>query len=152
MGDGCHRQLCAHARARTHAHNHTHTATQTTPTRTHEHAHQTHTHMHRHTRAHTNTYTHTQSPTYATVCNARSVARRNCVHVYSTICEYTRKFSFNPNSSSLEPDRPQHDRPTALVIAQQYFSAIVSLRYHSHKKSFGLFQIWYYFSFFFFNL
>jgi len=34
--------------------------------------------------------------------------------------------SLNPNSNSLEPDRPQHDRPAACVIAQQYSSATSS--------------------------
>jgi hypothetical protein len=31
--------------------------------------------------------------------------------------------SSNPNSNTLEPDRPQHERPTICVIAQQYSSA-----------------------------
>jgi hypothetical protein len=40
--------------------------------------------------------------------------------------------------STLEPDRPQHDRTTARVIAQQYSSAtFVSLRFHSVKEKFG---------------
>jgi hypothetical protein len=38
-------------------------------------------------------------------------------------------------SNTLEPDRPQHDRPIACVIAQQHSSAtFVSLRYHSRKE------------------
>ena len=41
--------------------------------------------------------------------------------------------------STLEPDRPQHDRPAASVIAQQYSSAtFVSLCYHSRKEIFGV--------------
>ena len=35
----------------------------------------------------------------------------------------TRKSGWNPNSNTMEPDRPQHDRPAACVIAQQYSSA-----------------------------
>jgi hypothetical protein len=38
----------------------------------------------------------------------------------------------------MEPDEPQHDRPLACVIAQQYSSAIfVLLRFHSSKEEFG---------------
>jgi hypothetical protein len=42
----------------------------------------------------------------------------------------------------VEPERPQHDRPTACVIAQQYsFDNFVSLRFHScNKKSSVLFK------------
>ena len=39
----------------------------------------------------------------------------------------------------MELDRPQHDRPAACVIAQQYSSAtFYSLRFHSHKENFGI--------------
>jgi hypothetical protein len=35
----------------------------------------------------------------------------------------------------MKHDRPQHDRPTACVIAQQYFSStFVSLCFHSRKE------------------
>jgi hypothetical protein len=38
----------------------------------------------------------------------------------------------------MEPDWPQHDRPVAFVIAQQYsFAIVVSLRFHSSKKKYG---------------
>jgi hypothetical protein len=37
----------------------------------------------------------------------------------------------------METDRPQHERPTAYVIAQQYSSAtLISLRFHSCKEKF----------------
>ena len=37
----------------------------------------------------------------------------------------------------METDRPQHERPTAYVIAQQYSSAtLISLRFHSRKEKF----------------
>jgi hypothetical protein len=53
-------------------------------------------------------------------------------------CVYTGKSSLNPNSSTLEPDEPQHDRPVACVIAQQYsFATFVSLRFHSRTVEFG---------------
>jgi hypothetical protein len=37
-----------------------------------------------------------------------------------------------------KPDRLQHDRPVACVIAQKYSSAtFLSLRFHSGKEKFG---------------
>jgi hypothetical protein len=46
-----------------------------------------------------------------------------------------RQSSSNPKSNTLQRDRPQHDRPAACVIAQQYSSAtIIVLRIHSRKK------------------
>jgi hypothetical protein len=48
---------------------------------------------------------------------------------------------FSSNSSTREPDRPQHDRPAARVIAQQYSSStVVSLRFLSRKENFGACQ------------
>ena len=42
----------------------------------------------------------------------------------------TKKSDWNPNSNTLEPDRPRHDRSAAHVIAQQCSSAnFVSLRF-----------------------
>jgi hypothetical protein len=53
-------------------------------------------------------------------------------------CAYTREVSLNPNSSTLEPDLLQLDRPAACVIAQQYSSAtFVSLCAHYRKGQFG---------------
>ena len=48
--------------------------------------------------------------------------------LYNQLCTYvyTRQFSCNPNPSTLEPDRPQHDCPAACVIAQQYSSSTYS--------------------------
>ena len=47
----------------------------------------------------------------------------------------------------LKLDRPEHDRPAACVIAQQYSSAIfASLRFNSRKENLGaLVQILHYF-------
>jgi len=66
---------------------------------------------------------------------------------------YIREAILNPNSSTLEPDRPQHIGPTACIIAQQYSSTtFVSLCFvHPRKKvgvSFNNFII----SFFYFFL
>jgi len=50
----------------------------------------------------------------------------------------------NPHCNTLEPDRPQHDRPAACVIAQQHSSAtFVSLSIHPAKKN-SVFQIYEY--------
>jgi hypothetical protein len=39
----------------------------------------------------------------------------------------------------MESDRPQHDRPSACVTAQQHSSAtFVSLRFPSRKEKFGV--------------
>jgi len=44
----------------------------------------------------------------------------------------------NPKSNTLGLDWPQHDRPTACVIAQQRSSAIFfSLRFHCRKENKG---------------
>jgi hypothetical protein len=50
----------------------------------------------------------------------------------------TTEFSWNPDSSTLEPDRPQLGRTAICIIAQEYSSAVfVSLRCLSHKEKFG---------------
>jgi hypothetical protein len=78
-------------------------------------------------------------------------------HLYNQLCfyDYARQFSCNPNSSTLEPDRPQHDCPAACVVAQQYSSSAYSLieLLLSQKKNQLAFKKCYYFSFlnFFFN-
>jgi hypothetical protein len=52
------------------------------------------------------------------------------------MCIY-KTFLLKPNSKTQEPDRLQHDRPAACVIAQQYSSAnSVSLRFHYPKEYF----------------
>ena len=48
---------------------------------------------------------------------------------------YKREFSVKANSSTLEPDRQQHDRLRYVCIAQQYSSAtFVAARFHSHME------------------
>ena len=50
---------------------------------------------------------------------------------------YGRESNLNQNSSTLERDRLQHDRPTACVIAQHYSSVtLVLLRLLSRKDEF----------------
>jgi len=52
-------------------------------------------------------------------------------------CVYARRPSRKQNCNTLELNRPQRDRPTTCVIAQQYSSAtFVSLRFHSCKDKF----------------
>jgi hypothetical protein len=83
------------------------------------------------------------SPTYAVVTFRKF--RRESENAYlgteytcSQLCMYdvyTREWSWNANSNTPEPDRPQHDRPATCVIAQQYSSTtFVSLRFYSRKK------------------
>jgi len=44
----------------------------------------------------------------------------------------------NPRSKTLEPNRLQHDRPAACVIALQYSSAaFFSLRFEARTEKFG---------------
>ena len=60
-----------------------------------------------------------------------------CAHDEIYMYTHTRQSSLNPKSKTLEPDRPQHDRPAACVIAQQYSSVtLVLLRCHSRKEQF----------------
>jgi hypothetical protein len=48
------------------------------------------------------------------------------------------KMQKNLNSSTLEPDQPQHYRAAGCVIAQQYPSAVfVSLYFHPRKNKSG---------------
>jgi hypothetical protein len=55
-------------------------------------------------------------------------------HMVNYTCTYTSEYTLKPKSVTLEPDRPQHDRPDNCVIAQQYSSSIFfSLRFHSSK-------------------
>ena len=48
---------------------------------------------------------------------------------------YTREFSRNPNSSTIETDWSKYYNPTACVIAHQYyFPILVFSRFHSRQK------------------
>jgi len=83
-----------------------------------------------HTHTHTHTHTHIPRPTQQTVRNTLSVARRNWAHTCLTICEYTRKSRFIPNSSSVECDGPHHDRLCyrIAVLFRHYVIALSFLR------------------------
>ena len=73
-------------------------------------------------------------PNYA-VATLREVPSQNWVHIRSAMWRGSISIT---NSSTLESDRPQHDSPTACVIAQQYSSAtLVSLRFHSRTNKSG---------------
>jgi len=54
-----------------------------------------------------------------------SGASWNWEHTWSTIRVYARQSNWNSNTITLDPDRPQHNRPKACVIAQQHSSATV---------------------------
>ena len=54
---------------------------------------------------------------------------------WTIVSVYTMKSSWNSNSNTMKCDRPQHDHPSACVIAQQYSSAsFISRRFNSSKK------------------
>jgi hypothetical protein len=68
----------------------------------------------------------------------RSIAGRIGVTSWPRMYVATREASRNTNSNTMEPDRPQHDRPAASVVAQQYSSfSFISLRFHCCKQKFG---------------
>jgi hypothetical protein len=54
-----------------------------------------------------------------------------------TISVYTRESGCNPYSKTKQTGRPQYDHPAASVTALHYFSATISLRFHSRKETFG---------------
>jgi hypothetical protein len=59
-------------------------------------------------------------------------------------CTHARESSGNPDSNTLEPEWPRHNRPTACIIAQQYTPVTFSLRCHSRKEKFGAYFKRYY--------
>jgi len=61
-------------------------------------------------------------PTF-TLHKVRRKSELSTDKVWSTLYEQTTEFSWNPNASTTKPDRPQHVRPSACVIAQHYSSA-----------------------------
>ena len=85
------------------------------------------------------------SPTYAYSYVPDGLAQieycaKSELSVHMDIYKYVNKIesSINPNSNTLEPDRPRYDQPAACVIAQQYSSAsFFSLRFQTRKESFG---------------
>jgi hypothetical protein len=72
---------------------------------------------------------------------------------WSNMRDYIRGSRRNSNSITLEPDRPQHDRPADCVIAQHYSSdTFVLLRFYSRKEKLGAFHQCYYFNSFIFKI
>ena len=71
----------------------------------------------------------------------KSCASRNSVCVCGQLCMYIQRSPHdNTTCNAPERDRPQHDRPGACIIAQQYSSAIFGPCVLSSKKEFGSFK------------
>ena len=69
----------------------------------------------------------TDGPTTVTRCTSR-----NSVRIWSNTYLQTTGSTWDPNPNTMEPDRPQYDRPAACVIAQQHSPAnFVSKHFHS---------------------
>jgi hypothetical protein len=59
--------------------------------------------------------------------------RQNCAYIWSTRCAYTRESEWNLNSSTLEANLPQHDRPSACNYRPTVFYHHFR-HFHSRKK------------------
>jgi hypothetical protein len=88
------------------------------------------------------TLRHTQSTTYAVVMLWKIRLNTNFVQVEidyrPQFCELyvkKRESGWNPHPNVMEPERPQHDRPEACVIAQQYTFPLS--HFLSRKEKFG---------------
>ena len=87
-----------------------------------------------------------RSPAYVTVTSRESLAQSRILRkselttrMINYACTHRGvQMISHPISNTLENDRPQHDRTAACVIAQQYSSVTVSLRFHSRKEKFGV--------------
>jgi hypothetical protein len=71
---------------------------------------------------------------------SRISRRSDTVYLWSTVHANRRKCCCSLNCNTLEPDRPQHDRPAACVIAQQYSVAtrpiMLSLQHGKIRRAF----------------
>ena len=77
------------------------------------------------------------TPIYAVVTFGDTGILHKSECIWSTIYVYTRESSWNPDSITLEHDRPQHDCPAACVIAQQNSSnSFVSFCFQSLNEIF----------------
>ena len=63
--------------------------------------------------------------------SGRSVAGRTGVTLWPRMFVGRREASRNTNPNTMEPDRPQHDRPAASVFG------FISLRFHCCKQKFS---------------
>ena len=71
---------------------------------------------------------------------------RNSVCIRLGIYLYTRESRWNSLYNTINPDRPQHDRPAPCAIAQQYSSAtFVSWPFHPGRRAFQIYYIPVYF-------
>lgn len=71
------------------------------------------------------------------------------VYISSIIYLYKKKSTWNSNSTTAEPNWPQHDHPTNRVITQYYSSTIFAhYSFTSQKEKFGTFKKCHYFTFF----
>jgi hypothetical protein len=96
-------------------------------------------------------FKHIHSPTYIVVTFLKSWRQSDLSMRMVNFVRIHKHSTWNPKSSTLEPDRPQRARPAACVIAQQYSSGtFLWLQFHSlkkkRKKSIA-FQKWYHCSF-----
>jgi hypothetical protein len=57
--------------------------------------------------------------------------------VYKLLYTYFWPTGWDRNPKTLEPERPQQDRPAAYVIAQQYSPNFAALFFHLRKEKFG---------------
>ena len=62
------------------------------------------------------------SPTYARSGASRILRKSDSSYISSTEYANNRESSSNPNSKTVQPDRPQPNRPAACVIALRYSS------------------------------
>jgi hypothetical protein len=76
------------------------------------------------------------SPSYKLAVSSFLPNRGDMVNYTVYVCK--RKTTLNANSNTLEPDRLQHVRLAACVIAQQKsFAKFSSLQFYSHKDKLG---------------
>ena len=82
------------------------------------------------------------SPTYTDVTFRKSWRKSQLrVNVVNYVVCIGKAVLFCSDSSTREPDIPQHDRPADCVIAQQYSSStLVSQRFLCRKEKFGACQ------------
>jgi len=65
-------------------------------------------------------------PTQGEIASKRNLRNRKWLYIWSTLHVYTMDLSWKPNCSTPQPDLPQHDRPTACVMAQQHPATALS--------------------------
>jgi len=96
----------------------------------------------------------TDHPDLRNSCVPQSPAQVGIDYKYGQIYIYISETSSNPQSKTIETERPPHDRPGTCLIAHHYSSpTFVALRFHFRKGTFNTcLQNVISFSFFFFFL